>query len=77
MADLIPIFTHKVSHSKWPKVYGFIGHLLCFQKPAPCYTFTFFTLPNPISANLIHNLKPFLIYNLSLVLLFSIVILCL
>ena len=42
LADLTPIFTHKVSHSKWAKVYGFIDHLLCFQKPLPSYTFTFF-----------------------------------
>ena len=42
LADLIPIFTHMASHNKWPKVYGFIVHLLCFQIPAPSCTFTFF-----------------------------------
>ena len=39
---IIPIFTHKVSHNKWPKVYGFTVHLLHFQKPVHSYTFTFF-----------------------------------
>ena len=29
------IFTDKVSHNKWPKVDGFVGHLPCFQKHAP------------------------------------------
>ena len=87
LADLIPIFTHKASHNKLPKVYGFIVHLLCFQKPVPSYTFTifftfssshlFFPFPNPISTNLIRNLKPSLIYELSLVVLFSSVMLCL
>ena len=50
-----------MSHNKWPKVYGFIVHLLCFQKHGSFYTFcsvfgtltsplpfpTLFTLPNP------------------------------
>ena len=100
LADLMPIFTHKVSHNKLPKVCGFIVHLLCFQKPALSYTFTFFLtcsvfgtisplpicyflffffskFPNPVSTNLIHNLKPSLIYELSLEVLFSAVVLCL
>ena len=42
MANRIPIFTHTANHNKWPKVYGFIAHLLCFQKPVLFYTFTFF-----------------------------------
>ena len=39
LADLIRIFTHKTSHNKCPKVYGFIIHLLCFQKTC---TFLYF-----------------------------------
>ena len=42
MANLILIFTHKASHNKWPKVYGFIVHLLCFLKNCTFYTFKFF-----------------------------------
>ena len=84
-------FTHKASHNKWTKAYGFIVHLLSFQKPASSYFFTFFltcsvfgtmslplptchflkifclfSSPNPVSTNLIGNLRSSLINELSL-----------
>ena len=89
---LTPIFTYKASHNKWPKVYGFIVHLLCsspspmsisisisyknlhlpiflhsfspvqFLEQFPSPSATFFPSPNPVSTNLIRNLKPSSIY---------------
>ena len=39
LADLMPIFTHKMSHNKWLKVREFIVHLLMFSKTC---TFLYF-----------------------------------
>ena len=38
-------FTCRASHSKWPRVYWFLFHLL-FQKPTPSYNFTFYLTCN-------------------------------
>ena len=39
---LYRFFTNKATHNGWPKVYGFIVHLLYSQKPVLSYTFTLF-----------------------------------
>ena len=33
LTDFISVLINKENHNTWPKVYGFIFHFLCFQKP--------------------------------------------
>ena len=80
LADLIPIFTCKVSQQMTKGLWIYCTSPM-FSKtctspflPLPL-SHPFFPSPTPISTKLIYNLKPSLIYQLSLVVLFSAVIL--